>query len=301
MRKLFILTLLLSLSYQCQARIARFYFSRAYVCSCRADRYDCPIDGNFIITFNTTEKTITVYYNVPGIQPYSYTTKYKSVEEHHFGTSNTDYYKLAGALFGGENDYIIANTYSKREGYGVSFFLPDTNRRSLFGDKFLKFFGHPSDWEYWPEVFFEKPYKHDTNPKPDYSRNPSQSNSRAGSQISLVNRIYSGTFHTSYEQYLDIVLTLHFISPTKCRMKMDGKIQGADYFEPFQIIQMMLEASGEDSYEDVFEYTYRNGVISIKNSTDRFKVLEGGKKLKYYIESKEEGAKAFNAILERIR
>ena len=297
MRRLFILTLLLSLSYLCQARIARFYFSKAYVCSCRADRYDTPISGTFIITFDTTEKTISVYYNVPGVEPYNYTTKYKSVEETHSPSENCDYYTLAGPLY---DDYIITNTYDKsRKMYGVEFdltSLPDAGWK-MFGEDFLKFFGAPSDWNYWPTVFFEKPYKVDSKPQPDYTPPPSRNHS----QHSFVNHIYYGVLHTHVEDYMEATVSLHFLSNNTCRMKMTTKVKGSDDIPPLQIIQMMMEAQGENVQEGVMEYTYRNGTIIFKNSTDRLKVLNGGKELRWYVESKDEGAKKFNAILKRIQ
>ena len=156
----------------CLARVARFYFSKAYVCAGTVDRYDTPIPGNFIITFDTTNKTVSVYYNVRGTKPYSFITKYKTVEETHRASQNCDYYTLTGALF---DNYIIANYYDKhRKMYGVSISLayPYFLETNMFGNCFLKFFGAPSDWAYWPEVFFEKPYKVDSVPLPDLSRNP---------------------------------------------------------------------------------------------------------------------------------
>ena len=297
MRRLFILTLLLSLSYLCQARIARFYFSKAYVCSCRADRYDTPISGTFIITFDTTEKTISVYYNVPGVQSYSYTTKYKSVKETHSPSDNCDYYTLAGPLY---DDYIITNTYDKRRKmYGVEFSLtslPDAEWK-MFGEDFLKFFGAPSDWNYWPTVFFEKPYKVDSKPQPDYS---TQSSGTTG-RNSLVNHIYSGIVHSGTDEYVEQIMTVYFISDSKLRVKVNTKIKGADDIPAFQLIQMMMGAEGENVQEGASDYTYKNGIVILKNSTDRLKVLNDGKELRWYVESNDEGAKKFNAILKRIQ
>lgn len=84
-------------------------------------------------------------------------------------------------------------------------------------------------------------------------------------------------------------------------MKMTTKVKGSDDIPPLQIIQMMMEAQGENVQEGVVEYTYRNGTIIFKNSTDRLKVLNGGKELRWYVESNDEGAKKFNAVLKRIQ
>ena len=84
-------------------------------------------------------------------------------------------------------------------------------------------------------------------------------------------------------------------------MKLDTKIKGSDDITVLGIIQLMMEAEGEDSQEGVFEYTYRNGVVFIKGSTDRLRVLNGGKQLRWYIDSNEDGAKKFNGILTKIR
>lgn len=295
MKRFFLLALLSSTTLFGQARIARFYFNKAYLCTARIDRYDTPISGTFIITFDTTEKTISVYYNVPGVQSYSYTTKYKSVKETHSPSDNCDYYTLAGPLY---DDYIITNTYDKRRKmYGVEFSLtslPDAGWK-MFGEDFLKFFGAPSDWNYWPTVFFEKPYKMDSTPTPNLSSQSSQASN------TLVNHIYSGVVNSHVDEYLENRMTVHFLSSSKCRMKIDTKIKGSDDIIVLGIVQLMMEAEGKDSQEGVFEYTYRNGIVYIKGSTDRLRVLNGGKQLRWYIDSNEDGAKKFNGILTKIR
>lgn len=296
MKKFFLLTLLSATTLFGQARIARFYFNKAYLCTARTDRYDNPIKGTFIITFDTDKKTVSVYYDVEGYKPYQFSTTYSSVKETHSPGYNADYYTLAG--IGYDKDcYTLVNTYDKRtKTYGVSFSTANYLTQDLFARDFIStFFGAPSDWYSWPELFFEKPYKMDSTPTPNLS---SQS-SRASN--TLVNHIYSGVINSHVDDYLENRMTVHFLSNTKCRMKLDTKIKGSDDITVLGIIQLMMEAEGEDSQEGVFEYTYRNGVVFIKGSTDRLRVLNGGKQLRWYIDSNEDGAKKFNGILTKIR
>ena len=130
---------------------------------------------------------------------------------------------------------------------------------------------------------------------------PNLSSQSSQASNSLVNHIYSGVVNSHVDDYLENRMTIHFLSSSKCRMKLDTKIKGSDDITVLGIIQLMMEAEGEDSQEGVFEYTYRNGVVFIKNSTDRLRVLNGGKQLRWYIDSKEEGAKKLNGILTKIR
>ncbi len=162
MKRLIFIAFALCLSSLSQARIARFYFDKVYLASGTADKYDTPVPGIYIITFNTTEKTISVYYKADGYQPYRFTTKYKSVKEYHGKSENTDYYTLAGLLYD-KDTYTIANTYDKTtRTYGVSFTTTHFLDGDMFSREFLGYFGAPSDWRCWPEVFFENPYKHES-------------------------------------------------------------------------------------------------------------------------------------------
>lgn len=120
-------------------------------------------------------------------------------------------------------------------------------------------------------------------------------------QQSFVNHIYSGVMHSNAEDYVEAMMSIHFLSNNTCRMKLTTKVKGSDDIPTLQIVQMMMEAQGDNVKEDVFEYTFRNGTIIFKNTTDRFKVLNGGKELRWYIESNDKLAKKFNAILKRIK
>lgn len=121
------------------------------------------------------------------------------------------------------------------------------------------------------------------------------------SQQSFVNHIYYGVMHSNAEEYMEAMMSIHFLSNNTCRMKLTTKVKGSDDIPTLQIVQMMLEAQGENEKEDVFEYIFRNGTIIFKNTTDRFKVLNGGKELRWYIESNDKLAKKFYAILKRIK
>ena len=287
--------MLISLSCMCQARIARFYFNKAYPCAARIDRYDNPIQGTFIITFDTDKKTVSVYYEVEGYKPYQFTTAYRSVKETHNPGYNADYYTLAGVSYLPDS-YTLVNTYDKQtRTYGISFSTSHFLGEDSFAQDFMGFFGAPSDWKYWPEVFFEKPYKMDSTPYPNMS-------SQSGmARNSLVNHIYSGVIHSPHDDYMESIMTVHFLSNSKCRMKLDTKVRGSDDISVLAIIQLMMEAEGENSQEGIFEYTYKNGIVVFKGSTDRFRVLNGGKQLRWYLNSNEEGAKKFNGILNRAR
>ena len=96
-------------------------------------------------------------------------------------------------------------------------------------------------------------------------------------------------------------MTLYFVSDSKLKLKLTTKVKGADDIPAFQLIQMIMGTEGENVQEGVSDYTYRNGIVILKNSTDRLKVIDGGRELRWYLESNDERAKRFHATLKRIQ